>query len=98
LAGCVDIATPARLRKQGQPDEKAFHACAAISGTLIAPQVSHTSSQIPVAPLRILTYCISYITMRFTYSLAAAALVSVAQAHFTLEYPAPRGEFDEDGE
>jgi hypothetical protein len=34
--------------------------------------------------------------MRATFALAAAALFATAQAHFTLSYPSPRGEFDED--
>lgn len=35
--------------------------------------------------------------MQFHYAILAAAFFAVAQAHFQLQYPLPRGEFVEDG-
>lgn len=36
--------------------------------------------------------------MRLSAALALASLASVASAHFQLQFPDPRGEFDEDNE
>lgn len=36
--------------------------------------------------------------MRFSAALLAASLISTVAAHFQLQYPPPRGEFDEDNE
>jgi hypothetical protein len=35
--------------------------------------------------------------MRTAFALATAALFASVQAHFQLQYPAPRGKFVEDG-
>jgi hypothetical protein len=37
------------------------------------------------------------VRMRFQTALVAASLAAVAQAHFQLQYPPPRGAFVEDG-